>query len=284
MRLTMTVMLAGLLLLPTLEAQEKPASKPAPDRPASHAAREYETLLREWQSQQQNYAALQKDLVRAQGAARTEEERQKTAEDLRRAEERYLSQRRQHAGRFLELAQKYPKDSVAVDALVLVTQFGPSGPEAPKALDILFHDHIQSEKLGPALGRWLSEGREKEFRAILEKNPHRAVQGRACYELAIHLDGKYLRDEAERDKPGAEKKRQEAEKLYECIVARYADLKDEFWHRTLGELARAELFERRHLVVGKVAPAIEGEDQDGKKFKLSDYRGKVVLLDFWGAG
>jgi hypothetical protein len=30
------------------------------------------------------------------------------------------------------------------------------------------------------------------------------------------------------------------------------------------------------------APEIEGEDQDGVAFKLSDYRGKVVLLDFWG--
>ena len=33
---------------------------------------------------------------------------------------------------------------------------------------------------------------------------------------------------------------------------------------------------------GKTAPDIEGEDIDGKKFKLSDYRGKVVVLDFWG--
>jgi peroxiredoxin len=45
--------------------------------------------------------------------------------------------------------------------------------------------------------------------------------------------------------------------------------------------AGAELFAIRHLGVGKVAPDIEGEDQDGKRFKLSDYRGKVVLLDFW---
>jgi cytochrome oxidase Cu insertion factor (SCO1/SenC/PrrC family) len=36
------------------------------------------------------------------------------------------------------------------------------------------------------------------------------------------------------------------------------------------------------LQVGRVAPDIEGEDIDGEKFKLSDYRGKVVLLDFWG--
>jgi hypothetical protein len=50
---------------------------------------------------------------------------------------------------------------------------------------------------------------------------------------------------------------------------------------TVGEKAKAELFQIRHLSVGKVAPDIEGEDQDGKRFKLSDYRGKVVLLDFW---
>lgn len=27
---------------------------------------------------------------------------------------------------------------------------------------------------------------------------------------------------------------------------------------------------------------IEGNDVDGQQFKLSDYRGKVVLLEFWG--
>jgi hypothetical protein len=30
------------------------------------------------------------------------------------------------------------------------------------------------------------------------------------------------------------------------------------------------------------APEIAGEDLDGVPFRLSDYRGKVVVLDFWG--
>jgi hypothetical protein len=34
--------------------------------------------------------------------------------------------------------------------------------------------------------------------------------------------------------------------------------------------------------VGQPAPEITGEDLDGVVFKLSDYRGKVVVLDFWG--
>lgn len=36
------------------------------------------------------------------------------------------------------------------------------------------------------------------------------------------------------------------------------------------------------LNIGQRAPEIEGEDIDGVAFKLSDYRGKVVVLDFWG--
>lgn len=31
-----------------------------------------------------------------------------------------------------------------------------------------------------------------------------------------------------------------------------------------------------------IAPQIAGLDVEGVAFRLSDYRGKVVLLDFWG--
>jgi hypothetical protein len=35
-------------------------------------------------------------------------------------------------------------------------------------------------------------------------------------------------------------------------------------------------------VIGRLTPEIEGKDTDGRAFKLSDSRGKVVLLSFWG--
>jgi len=33
--------------------------------------------------------------------------------------------------------------------------------------------------------------------------------------------------------------------------------------------------------VGRVAPDIDGEDMDGQRLHLADYKGKVVVLHFW---
>jgi len=46
--------------------------------------------------------------------------------------------------------------------------------------------------------------------------------------------------------------------------------------------AQAKKHSPEDLAIGKLAPEISGVDVDGRKFKLSDYRGKVVVLDFWG--
>ncbi len=36
------------------------------------------------------------------------------------------------------------------------------------------------------------------------------------------------------------------------------------------------------FIIGEVAPDFQGKKPDGSTLKLSDYRGKIVLLDFWG--
>jgi hypothetical protein len=142
---------------------------------------------------------------------------------------------------------------------------------------------------------------ETFLRAVLKTNPHREVRALACVGLADFLNsrsrrldlikgrpelaeryegllGKDYLDELRRQDPAKVVK--EAEALFELAVEKYAEVKY-LYGGTVGERARSELYEARHLSVGKEAPDIEGEDQDGERFKLSDYRGKVVLLYFW---
>jgi len=52
--------------------------------------------------------------------------------------------------------------------------------------------------------------------------------------------------------------------------------------KSLGAIAEGAMFEVQRLQIGMVAPDIEGADLQGVDFKLSDYLGKVVVLDFWG--
>ena len=47
----------------------------------------------------------------------------------------------------------------------------------------------------------------------------------------------------------------------------------------LGDRIRAPKFQQERLQIGMVAPEIVGKDTDGIEFKLSDYRGKVVVID-----
>ena len=52
---------------------------------------------------------------------------------------------------------------------------------------------------------------------------------------------------------------------------------------TLGSVAEGHLDEMFNLIPGKPAPEIDGVDLNGKPLKLADYRGKVVVLAFWGS-
>ena len=61
-------------------------------------------------------------------------------------------------------------------------------------------------------------------------------------------------------------------------LAQAAELGDE----DMKQRASGLRFKMTRLQVGMEVPDIEGEDLDGVSFRLSDYRGRVVLLSFWG--
>ncbi len=82
----------------------------------------------------------------------------------------------------------------------------------------------------------------------------------------------------------------QAEQLFQKVKTDYSDVPNfqagpglRKPEPTLGDQASIELYECQHLTAGKVAPEIEGEDIEGHKLRLSDYRGKVVVVSFWAS-
>ena len=218
------------------------------------------------------------------------------------------------AVKLLALAEKYPNDPIALDALILAV-WQVNGTPWPvelvgedtarkRTFDILQRDHCRSDQLGPLCQR-ISYGFCKEYepflRAVVATNPHKNVQATACLSLGRYLNNRLQRVDLCREQPQlarefevlfgkeyfAELLRQDRDKTIEEIEGIFEQAAERYTDAKLpegvavAERAQAELFALRHLSVGKEAPDIEGEDQDGKPFKLSDHRGKVVLLDFW---
>ena len=72
----------------------------------------------------------------------------------------------------------------------------------------------------------------------------------------------------------------EAESLYEAAIANYGQMR--LGRETLDKVAEVELFDLRHMGIGHEAPEIDGPDLEGRSMALSEFRGKVVVLEFWG--
>jgi hypothetical protein len=145
---------------------------------------------------------------------------------------------------------------------------------------------IPEERLWVACA-WLSYSATIKIETALrtlEKDKRRSIQGIASLTLGQILKRRADALAEKGDKAAAKFRAESAEKLSRA-ADKYSDVKimwsEENFGGLVGDKAKKELYELRHLSIGMKVPEIEGEDQDGKKFKLSDYRGKVVLLDFW---
>jgi tetratricopeptide (TPR) repeat protein len=248
-----------LLLPPAIGAQDQ---SPDPARNVSQAtpAEQFRDLLKEYQQAQEAFFAAYRE-------AKTDEDREKIIQKT-------YPNPASFADRFLKLAEDHPKDSVAIDALVWVATNSGFGPAGAKAFAILGRDHVTSPKLGPVVERLGYAGTPEALqllRAVLRRSVDHDIQGKACLALAQALNQRAGDDQAQR---------QEAEALFQRVLDQYADVKA--FRGTLADTAKRELYEIRNLAIGMPAPEISGEDIDGRPMKLSEFRGKVVVLDFWG--
>lgn len=113
----------------------------------------------------------------------------------------------------------------------------------------------------------------------LMESPHREARGRACLTAADLVVNK-LQNSFWGDNDVL---REQAVELYQQVIDKYADI-DDWRHETIGKHAEKELFRLQQIQVGKKSPEIDGNDLHGRQMKLSDYRGKVVVVHHWHAG
>jgi hypothetical protein len=195
----------------------------------------------------------------------------------------------------LALAKADPKSETGEAALdwLLGTPSTYYGPVGKVALELFVEHHADSKKVASLvqmLGQFASNEQSPIAKLVLafidrtaEKHPEKAARGSALFAKAVMAKNKHSAAEYQQAKNEAELAT-EAERAFEVVIEKYGDEKPFARQpkKTIAERATVELFELRNLRVGKEAPDISGEDLDAKAFKLSDYRGKVVLVDFWG--
>jgi hypothetical protein len=230
-------------------------SNAAQEETAEKSDMKVEALTQEFDAANREYRKLLKE-------AKTSDER-KAARELAPDVDEF-------AERMLEIAKAEKDQDLAMQGVTWIFTHGSRTDAASGAMKLVnqsLYKHKDIADLLPFISRMGGDENKAElFKKILDENQNEKSRGYACYALAMHFNN----DDTEA----------EAVMYLKQLVNEFGEVK--LGDRTLSEIAEPKLFVIENLKIGKVAPDIEGEDIDGVAFKLSEYRGKIVVLDFWG--
>jgi thiol-disulfide isomerase/thioredoxin len=186
------------------------------------------------------------------------------------------------------LIRAHPADPDTLEGIILLAD--PMRFFLEEDLVKFIREHFMDD---PRMGRLCASVESKTgdatgglLKDVAAGHPDRKVRGQAAYSLGMwsrQLSGEMIagrqRTPSERDRCLAE-----AQRCFTRVTTDYSDVTSADGTFQLADKARAELariVNLPNLKVGKVAPEIAGEDLDGKPLRLSDYRGKVVVVCFW---
>jgi hypothetical protein len=268
--------LAG-LLGPAVAAADEPPKPPGQKAPGpdQSLADQIAVLKRDYQEHEKKFY----DELRAAG---------RDMKKVSEANVQHNEYTRGAADKLKALIRQAGKEPAAFEGvLVLVGQM--RYPLDDELTQLVLRHHLAHTKMGQLCFDLRYRSGENWAESILKeaaaRHPQAAVRGQATFALGdsrrngIRFPRRKLTEAEEAELLA------EAGRHYAAVAKDFANQPTPDGRTTLGAMATAELTRLKNipnLKVGKVAPDVEGEDVDGVRFKLSDYRGKVVLLDFWG--
>ncbi len=187
--------------------------------------------------------------------------------------------------KLFELAEKEPATEPAFEVFSELMFTALDKGKMKKARDLVVQHHLAQPHVKKILFDLAYNSDPKAdqkvdelLAGVIEKNKDKDALGYAHVALGMVL-------KAKAKQTGGQEKADLAKKAEESLAvakAKYADVKA--GDGTIGKLADGLLAAIKladQLQIGKPVPDISGEDLDGKAFKLSDYKGKVVMLSFW---
>ncbi|MEZ5387769.1 MAG: TlpA disulfide reductase family protein [Prosthecobacter sp.] len=183
------------------------------------------------------------------------------------------------AAQVMQLVKANPDQPDAVKGISWLVTGAGNFAEGREALNMLGTTFADRSGIAEAVKQLEYRGLPAEpvLQAVIEKNPHREEKASALYALgAIH----FKNFDASADRVSGEASKEKALACFQQINSDYADVVVQGFR--LSDMTAKMLFEMSSLQVGCEAPEIEGRDAEGVSFKLSDYRGKHVIVIFWG--
>jgi tetratricopeptide (TPR) repeat protein len=265
-RTSIAVLALGLCAALGFAQSPKPApASAAQSKPATPAQKKLDAIL-------ERYDKAMKDWKQSLDAAKSQEEAEALYE--KRPGDEFLDDLEavaKEAKGTDTAAQAWTKYAMIANGLGNVKQVA-------TAIDVLVQDHVTSPLLAD-VAEMLSSSpafkpskSEELLRRLIEKSPDKKVQAAAMFGLGSKLMG---------EKKPTPERTAEGRALLEKVKKDYTGIASGRGPE-YAAMAGGHLFEIDNLQIGKAPPDFETIDENGVKFKLSDYRGKVVVIDFWG--
>ncbi|OWK35650.1 TlpA family protein disulfide reductase [Fimbriiglobus ruber] len=249
-RLAASLTVLGFLVLAGRADDQPKKSSVYDDVPAAKSSPVFDALKKEFTQARAKHARELKEAQKAVGGAKTDAEKQEAQQHLGDVTKDLPGPK--YAARFLEFAETHAKDPMAFDAAVMAFRYSarPATRDNTlgKALAYLQDNYASKPQIKQVVRTFeASKGPAGEalLREVLAKNPDHRIQGHACKALL-----------AVTTRTG------EKDRLEKLLKGKYADLFPD-------------------LSEGKPVPEIAAKNVHDKDVKLSDFRGKVVVLDIW---
>ena len=289
-------------------ATNNSASNDSPAQPADSASRPVNDVVTDIDDETQKTAMAELDSIRAEFQTSVEELKALIAKiDSKEEQLQTLvdnNPAQTFGPKFMALAKKYPGTKASVDATLFVVSVVAQNSSELKieAMNFLLGQHADKVKLSaiaeslkkevprPEIEKWFStmieEAKPGPVKASVMLSYSQYVGQLPFFRRTIEMNPQIVQRLSDSqleyiNSPRTEAQDEELASILQTLIDEFGETKYK-GRETFGDVATRELFELQRLQVGMVAPEIEGNDLDDISFKLSDYRGKVVMLDFWG--